>query len=268
MIALEGRTALVTGASAGIGREIAKVLAREVGTLVLVARRRDRLEELANELRAVRPELRVLVRAVDLIDRNATGEMLSALEREGIAIDVLVNNAGFGDYGLFDKREWPKFERMLELNVVSATFVLNRLIPSMVKRGFGAILNVGSAAGMFPSPGMGSYAATKAYLNHLSEGLRAELAGTGVSVTALCPGPVATEFQDVAGARARPPMPRAFHVDVALCAEESVRALKRGRARVIPGVAMKAAVLSVEAIPKAVVRPFLRRAAKRLRAEA
>src|SRR5262249_24103418 len=143
--------------------------------------------------------LRVLVRDIDLIDRQATGAMLEGLDREGAAVDVLINNAGFGDYGLFEGSDWSKIERMLELNVVSLTFLLNRLIPPMTKRGFGAILNVGSVAGMVPSPGMGSYAATKAYVNHLSEGLRAELAGTGVSVTALCPGPVATEFQEVAG---------------------------------------------------------------------
>ncbi len=263
---LAGRTALVTGASAGIGREIARVLAREVGTLVLVARREDRLAELAAELGKAHGDLRVLVRAVDLADRAATGAMLDALEREGVATDVLVNNAGFGDRTLFEKSGWTKTEQMLELNVVSATFLLHRLIPPMIGRGFGAVLNVGSTAGMFPSPGLGVYSATKAYVNLLSEALHAELAGTGVSVTVLCPGPVPTEFQEVAGTAGRHAMPKPFHIDAAQCAEEAVAALKAGEARRNPGIRVRAAMVSVEALPKVVVRQMALRMAKRERA--
>jgi short-subunit dehydrogenase len=262
---LAGKTALVTGASAGIGQELARVLAREVVTLVLVARRRDRLEALSDELRSAWPRLRVLVRDVDVSDRRATQAMLDELAAEGEVIDVLINNAGLGDYGLFEYAEWSKLERMLEVNVVGATFLLNRVVPSMVERGFGAILNVGSFAGIVPSPGMGVYSATKAYVNHLSACLSAELAGTGVSVTVLCPGPVETEFQAVAGTGARPPMPRSFYVDVTACAEEAVQALKRRKARLIPGAAVKVAALSIEALPKAVLRPVLARTAKRIR---
>jgi hypothetical protein len=262
-----GRTALVTGASAGIGREIARLLAAEVGTLVLLARREDRLQELARELTASKPNLRVIVRAVDLNDRAATGKVLDGLEREGIAVDVFINNAGFGDYGLFEKRGWTKTEQMVELNVVSATYLLHRLVPPMVGRGFGAVLNVGSTAGMFALPGYAVYAATKAYVNHLSEALYAELAGTGVSVTVLCPGPVPTEFQEVAGSKGRNPMPKAFHIDAVQCAEEALRGLKEGQPRVIPGAAVRAAMLSVEALPKAVTRPVAVRMGKRARAQ-
>jgi len=265
-IDLAGRAALVTGASAGIGREIARLLAREVATLVLVARREDRLADLAAELGALRADLRVLVRAVDLVDRAATGAMLDALEKEGVAVDVLVNNAGFGDWGLFERTGWTKTEQMIELNVVSATFLLHRLVPAMVGRGSGAILNVGSTAGMFPSPGFGVYSATKAYVNLLSEVLSAELEGTGVHATVLCPGPVPTEFQAVAGSKGRNPMPRAFHVDAAQCAVEALAALKAGEARVIPGAAVRAAMVSVESLPKVVVRQIARRMAKRARA--
>ncbi len=265
MLDLRGKTALVTGASAGIGREIARVLARDVVAIVLVARRRDRLEELAAELVARRPELRVLVRAVDLLDRKATGEVLDELAQGGERIDVFVNNAGFGDYGLFEKRGWDKIERMLELNVVSATFLLHRLVPGMVERGAGAVLDVGSSAGMLPSPGMGAYASTKAYLNHLSEALRAELAGTGVTVTSLCPGPVETEFQEVAGTGAREPMPRLLYVTAEQCAEEAVLAMRRGDARCIPGLPLRVAVVALEAVPKALVRPFLGRTGRRIR---
>jgi short-subunit dehydrogenase len=261
---LGGKTALVTGASAGIGREIARILAREVGALILVARRRERLDELAIDLAAASPGVRVVVRAVDLLDRAATGALLDALEREGERIDVLINNAGLGHSAFFHESEWPKLLQMLELNVVSATYLLHRVVPGMVARGFGAILNVGSSAGMAAAPEMVTYSATKAYLNLLSEGLRAELAGTGVSVTALCPGPVSTEFQAVAGVR-RQPMPAAFHVDATECAEEAVAALKAGRARVIPGLPMRAAMVSLESVPKALVRPMLARMASRIR---
>jgi uncharacterized protein len=258
-----GRTALVTGASAGIGREIARLLAKDVATLVLVARREDRLAELASELS--RPGLRVIVRAVDLLDRAATGAMLDALEHEGVAVDVLVNNAGFGDWGLFERTGWTKTEQMIELNVVSATFLLHRLVPLMVGRGFGAILNVGSTAGMFPSPGLAVYSATKAYVNLLNDALFAELHGTGVTVTALCPGPVPTEFQEVAGTSGRNPMPKSFHIDAVQCAEEALAALKAGQARCIPGKAVRAAMLSVEALPKVVARQAAVRMGKKLR---
>lgn len=265
MLDLAGKTALVTGASAGIGQEIARVLARDVATLVLVARRLERLDALSDELRQARPSLRVLVHAVDVSDQHATQAMLDALAAGGEVIDVFVNNAGLGDYGLFEQAEWSKLERMLQVNVVGATFLLSRVVPAMVERGSGAILNVGSFAGIVPSPAMGVYAATKAYMNHLSACLSAELAGTGVSVTVLCPGPVETEFQAVAGTGARPPMPRAFYVDVGACAEAAVHALKQRRARLIPGAAVKVAALSIEALPKAVVRPLLARAARRVR---
>jgi uncharacterized protein len=262
---LAGRTALVTGASAGIGREIARALAREVGTLVLVARRRDRLDELAGDLTAAQPKLRVIVRAVDLLDRAATSAVIDGLEREGVAIDVLVNNAGFGDYGLFEKSGWAKLEQLLELNVVSCTYLLHRLVPPMVGRGSGAILNVGSTAGMFPSPAFAVYSASKAYVNLLSEALYAELHGTGVTVTVLCPGPVPTEFQEVAGSAGKNPMPKALYIDAVQCAAEAITGIKEGKARVIPGAGMRAAMLSVESLPKAVARQIATRMGKKAR---
>ena len=260
-----GRTALVTGASAGIGRELARLLAKDVGTLVVVARREDRLQELAKELTSARSDLRVLVRAVDLLDRKATGEMLDGLEREGVNIDVLINNAGFGDFGMFEKSGWTKLEQLLELNVVTTTFLLHRLIPGMVGRGFGAILDVGSSAGMLAQPGFGTYAASKAYVNLLGEALSAELEGTGVSVTTLCPGPVPTEFQEVAGSEGTNPLPKAFRITAEQCAKEGIEALKARTPRLIPGAPMRTVVVALESVPRSVVRPFLNRMAKKVR---
>lgn len=270
MIELRGKTALVTGASAGIGREIARVLARDVGTLILVARRRERLDELATELKGKRADLRVLVEPVDLLDRAATGVLLDELETRGEHIDVLVNNAGFGDYGLLHEREWSKIERMLELNVVSVTFLLSRLVPRMVARGSGAVLNVGSIAGIIPSPAMAAYSATKAYVNYLSETMTAELTGTGVTMTVVCPGPISTEFQEVAGSNeglARPPMPPIMHIDAVKCAEEAVHAMAKGHARVMPGFVPRFMATVVDIMPKVIVRPAIANVVKKLRAK-
>ena len=257
-----GKTALVTGASAGLGREMARILARDVDTLILTARRQDRLDELAAELKQFRSELRVHVHAFDLNHRATVGVMLDGLEHDGVRIDILINNAGYGDYGLFEKSDWAKLEGMLELNMLSATFLLHRLIPGMVKRGFGAILNVGSTAGMVEMPGFAGYGASKAYLNHLSEALRGELAGTGVVVTALCPGPVETEFQSVAGTDKRGKLPGVIHVDATECAEQAITGLKRGRARVIPGVL---GAVPLGGVPRLLTRPLFARAGKKLR---
>jgi short-subunit dehydrogenase len=136
----------------------------------------------------------------------------------------------------------------------------------MVGRGFGAILNVGSSAGMFAIPSSGTYSASKAYVNLLSEALYSELQGTGVSVTVLCPGPVPTEFQEIAGSAGHNPVPKAFYIDAVQCASEALEALKARRARHIPGTGMRAVMLSLETMPKAAVRPFLARLGRRARA--
>jgi hypothetical protein len=256
------KTALVTGASAGLGREMARILARDVDTLVLTARRQDRLDELAAELKQFRGDLTVHVRAVDLADLAATGAMLDALAAEGTHVDILINNAGYGVYGLFEKGDWAKLAGMLQLNMISATFLLHRLMPGMVQRGFGAILNVGSTAGMVEMPGFAGYGATKAYLNHLSEAVRGELAGTGVVLTALCPGPVETEFQAVAGTDKREKLPALIHVDAVDCAEQAIAGLKLGKARVIPGLL---GAMPLGGLPRLLTRPIFSRVGKKLR---
>lgn len=280
---LRGKTAVVTGASSGIGLAIARVLAREVGTLVLVARRRERLEEAAAELRAAHPGARVLVRAVDLTDRAATGAMLDELEKEGLAIEVLVNNAGFGDRGLIDERPWAKLEALLELNVVTATFLIHRVLPGMIARGGGGILNVGSIAGIVAKPGSAVYGSSKSYVNALSEALHAEVAGAGVVVTAVLPGPVPTEFgalamkDDAAPVRAadaeeaatakRDPVkvPKVLRITAEQCAEEAVAALRRGDARVVTGAGVKVFSAVMDNLPRPVLRQVLARAASKMR---
>ncbi len=241
-------------------------------------------------LGARHPGLRVMVRAVDLADQAATSGFLDTLEVEGVAIDLLVNNAGFGDRGLLDTRPWAKIEALLRLNVVAATYLIHRLLPGMIARGSGGILNVGSVAGIVSKPGSAVYGASKAYLNALSEALHAELASTGVVVTAVLPGPVPTEFGDMAAkldatpvgtasgeeaasageaakAERRDPikLPNVLVVSAEACAEEAVRALREGRARVVPGGPVKVMAAVMDNLPRPMLRTVLARAAAKMR---
>src|ERR1700751_693014 len=191
-------TVLITGASAGIGREFARQLAPAVNTMILVARRNDRLEALELELKIINPHLEVFCRQVDLRDHAALERFCDWLDESGLSVDLLVNNAGLGDRGAFIDSEWAALRAMLQVNIGALTYLTYRILPSMRKTGCGAILNVSSVAGFLPVPNLAAYAATKAYVLSLSEALRAELRNSNISVTALCPGPVATEFGDVA----------------------------------------------------------------------
>lgn len=250
-------TALITGASAGIGREIALQLAPLAGTLVLVARRTDRLEALRTELLAINPELCVQCRTVDLSRREEVVALCDTLKDEALELDFLINNAGFGDSGSFETSEWAKIERMLEVNVVALTALCHRLIPLLRRYRPGAILNVSSIASLLPIPNLGVYAASKAYVSSFSEALRAELRGTGISVTHLCPGPVDTEFQRMAGREGQPERKHApdwVKVSVEEVARVALRAVAHDRARVVPGFWMMMAPIFFAVLPLFVLR--------------
>ncbi|WP_439102612.1 SDR family NAD(P)-dependent oxidoreductase [Congregibacter sp.] len=187
-------TALITGASAGIGEELARVHAENGGDLVLVARRKARLESLANELRADHG-VQVHVIVADLEKSGAAKKLMAQVDALGVAIDVLINNAGFGGHGKFHESGLERDQRMMQLNMVALTELSYYFAQGMVERGQGRILNVGSSAGFLPGPLQAVYYASKAYVNSFSQAIANELQGTGVTVTVLCPGPVATEFQ-------------------------------------------------------------------------
>ncbi len=261
-------TALVTGASSGIGREIAWQLAPLAAHLILVARREDRLEELSTELRELNPELRVDCRSVDLADPAQVSGLGDWLQSNQVKLDFLINNAGLGDHGAFEASEWERVERMLQVNVVSLTALCHRLIPLLRRHRPGAILNVSSVASFLPVPEMAVYAATKAYVSSFSEALRAELRGTGISVTHLCPGPVDTEFGEVAQrANESPddfrPMPDLFKVSAEHVARAALRGVARDRARVIPGALIMLTALAIGLVPLALLRLFFRSSAER-----
>jgi short-subunit dehydrogenase len=253
---LEGYNALITGASAGIGREFARQLADRARSLVLIARREQRLSELRDELRNRNAQLNVHVRVVDLCDKSQIGSLIAWLDQNKIDIDFLINNAGLGDYGSFATSDPGRNDRILQVNVVALTSLTRCLLPQMIARKHGAILNVSSSAGFLPIPAMTVYAASKAYVNSFSEALRAELRGTGVTVTALCPGPVHTEFGDVAKRPGGQPErgPEFVYVLAEKTARDALAAVEADRPLVIPGLAMKLGMFLVRITPMSILR--------------
>lgn len=262
---LDGCTALITGASAGIGREFARQLANRARTLVLVARREQRLNELREELRNRNSQLQVHIRVVDLCDNSQIQALVQWLDQNKLEIDLLINNAGLGDYGSIATSDIERDNRIIQVNIAAVTFLTRQLVPQMISRKRGAILNVSSSAGFLPIPGMGVYAATKAYVNSFTEALRAEVGGTGVSVTALCPGPVHTEFSDVAKRPDGQPetAPEFVYVSVEQTVRDAVAAIEDDKPVIIPGLAMKLAMFLVRITPLPVLRLGLRLGAKR-----
>lgn len=232
---LAGRTALVTGASGGIGLEFARGLARRGVSLVLVSRSGPGLSEIGQEL-SREHGVAVRVVSVDLAAEHGPESLWSRLEADGTGVDILVNNAGFGTSGAFDRIPIEDELAEIRLNATAVTELCKRFLPGMRERGWGRILNVASLAAFQPGPFMAVYYATKAYVLSLSEALSEELRGTGVTVTALCPGPTATGFFHRAGVEAGSPLKHAFGLmDANTVAECGLRALERGDRRAIPG---------------------------------
>ena len=192
-------TALITGASGGIGLEMTRILAKEGYDIIAVARRTDMLEKLKGELESLYGR-NVTVICSDLSEDGDVRKVFEIADKEGIEVDILVNNAGFGDYGPFAECDWDKQDRMIRLNVLALSHLTRLFLPGMISRGKGRILNTASVASFEPGPLMSVYYATKAYVLSFSEALTAELKGTGVTVTALCPGPTNTGFAKTANA--------------------------------------------------------------------
>jgi short-subunit dehydrogenase len=258
---------MVTGASAGLGEEFALQLAPRVRHLVLVARRAELLEKLAGRIRAEFPQTGVAVMAADLAVPEERARLVDALAEAGLVADLLVNNAGLGDYGEFATAEWPRLEAMLRVNVEALTHLAHLLVPGMIRRGGGAIMNVSSLASVLPIPDFAVYAATKAYVTSFSEALRIELREHGVEVLAVCPGPVHTEFGLVARRGENGPgMPGRewFYVPKGQVVTESLAALDHKRARVYPGLKIAAAALVLSALPICLLRLALARRPRRL----
>lgn len=227
-------TALVTGASAGIGAEFARQLAERGDNLVLVARRKDELEHLAAEL-ADAHGIDTEVLAADLVDPEGLGQVRRRLEDASNPIDLLVNNAGFGTYGQFVELDAERLRRMVKLNVEALVDLAHAAGAAMAARGNGAILNIASTAGFQPDPNAAVYGATKAFVRSFSRALHHELRSRGVTVTVLSPGITATEFQEVGELDPRG-ITTKFMMDVQPVVRAGLRGVSRGRAEVLPGV--------------------------------
>lgn len=228
-------TALITGASVGIGRELARIFAENGHDLVLVARNAEQLQQVAAECESI-GKIKARVLPKDLSLANAAREIFDELQRDGISVDVLVNNAGFGNYGPFAQVDLDADLRLIQVNVVALTALTKLFLPDMLARRSGRIMNVASMAAFQAGPLMSTYYASKAYVLHFSEAIANECAGTGVIVSALCPGPVRTEFQSRAGIHGSRLFKGNAAMDALTVALAGYRGLMRGRRIVIPGI--------------------------------
>ncbi len=260
---------LVTGASAGIGRALAREAAGRAEALVLVARRRERLVELAGELRRDHPALRVAVEVADVGDTASLGALADRVLGAFGRLDVLVNNAGVGAHALFEASEWSSLEAVVRTNVLGPLYLIRRFLPAMVARGRGGVLNVSSGAAVAPLPGEAAYSATKHFLRGLGKTLQLELTGTGVRLTEVLPGPVATEFDGVAGITEETGFGlEPLRISAEQCAREALRGFDEGRAEVYPGRANRWAMRARPLLPTALERRMMRRPVAALRAAA
>jgi short-subunit dehydrogenase len=251
-------TALITGASGGIGEALARLLAASETNVVLLARSADKLSALAGELaRAHGVQTHVMTR--DLSDPASAGATCDELAARGLDVDILVNNAGFATYGRFTETSAIEEARMLQVNVVTLTMLTKRLLPLMVQRRRGRILNVASTAAFQPGPLMAVYYASKAYVLSFSEALSNETSGTGVTVTCLCPGPTETGFQDRAQMRESKLFSTLGVMSAADVARAGYDGMIAGRAVVVPGLTNKLGVQVVRLSPRAAVRRVMRR---------
>lgn len=250
--------ALITGASGGIGLELARLCAKGGHDLILVARTREKLDEIAKYLSGMY-QVRTEVIVADLVDPEAPAAIHGAVEQLGMGVDVLINNAGFGQWGLYGRAELQRQLDMVQVNV-TALMVLTRLfLPRMVTQRKGRILNVASVASFMPGPLMAVYYASKAFVLHFSEAIGNELQGTGITVTALCPGPTRTSFATEAGFAESNLFSTPGVMDAAPVALAGYKGMMRGKAVVVPGFQNKFVLFMIRLGPRWLVRRIARR---------
>lgn len=257
------KTALITGASAGLGIEFARNFAKDGHNLVLVARRAEKMEALAEELKDEHGvEIKVMCK--DLSKMDEVQSIFETLQKENIHIDFLVNNAGFGDWGNFHESDWEKIEGMLDVNIKALTKLTYLFIKPMIQKGEGKIMNVASMAAFQPGPLMAVYYATKAYVLSFSEAIRTEIKGTGVTVTILCPGPTESEFQSVANLGKSKLFKHTRIPTSKEVVDFGYRELMKGSMTVVPGFLNKIVVKSVRFVPRKFVLKVARKIQERV----
>jgi short-subunit dehydrogenase len=261
--------ALITGASSGIGAAIARELAQRGHNVVLVARRKEKLDELAEEIRSAY-DVRAETLGCDLGKAASRQRLPARIESLELEISVLINNAGFATNGPFHESDSARELEQVRVDVEAVVALTSAFLPAMVRQGRGAILNVASTAGMQPLPYSAGYSAAKAYVLTFSEALHQELHGSGVIVTVLAPGPVATDFWQVsgwevgsAGKTFEDAVPRPAWITAEDAASAGVRGLEAGRRVVVPGLQVRAAMLATQYVPHAVKLPIVEWAMRR-----
>ena len=250
------KTALITGASSGFGARFAQLFAKDGYNLVLTARRTELLGQLKTQLEG-EYGIDVTVLTKDLSRPDAAAEIFAFTQQNNIHIDVLVNNAGFGNLGNFAAADLKKQQDMINLNVLSLVNLTHLYLQPMLEKGFGKVLNVASIAGFAPGPGMSVYYATKAFVLNFSDALATELKGTGVTVTALCPGPVNTGFADAAGFKKSVLFSGKDDGKAMQVSRYGYNAMNRGKAVALPDVMCKLGVFGVRLVPREFAKQFI-----------
>ncbi|MCP3100510.1 SDR family NAD(P)-dependent oxidoreductase [Myxococcus sp. K15C18031901] len=256
-------TVLITGASEGLGREVARQLARRVRTLVLVDRSRERLKPLRDELLARFPTLGVILKPCDVCDAGEVDDLLASLEAHFVKVDVLVNAAAEGTRGLYAEEGWSRLEGVLRSNVWVPALLTHRLLAAMLERGRGGVLNIGSGAAQLYLPGASLFAASQRFLDGFTESLRLEVEGRGVVVTRVAPGPLAGLDAEEGEDAVRP----FFQIPVARCAAEALVGFERGAALVYPGWGHRWVMRLLPLLPRALKRSLGRLALRGARRE-
>lgn len=250
--------ALITGASGGIGYEICKIMASDNHNMIIVARSEDKLKEVREELiRLNTVDVRYF--AVDLADEKERNRMISKIREQKLELDILINNAGFGDSGYFAEADWEKNERMIQLNITALTHITREFLPDLIRSGKGKILNVASMAGYMPGPLMSVYYATKSFVVSFSYALQHELRKTGVTVTTLSPGPVETNFFNEAGASNAAIMGILRPATAKSVAKFAYKRMMKGKKRAIQGLLNNLMLLSIRIIPSEITNPLISR---------
>ena len=249
-------TVLITGASSGIGRELARCFAADKSRLVLVARNTAALQSLAEEFHRAHG-IQTTVLTADLSQPETPARVFGELQQAGVDVDVLVNNAGFGAHAAFAELPLRRQLDMIQVNIAAPTELTGLFLPGLIERKRGGMLNVGSVAGFLPGPGMAVYFATKAYVLSFTEALAEELAGTGLTVTALCPGPTETNFGNVARAN-KTRLFKAPKMSAEAVARSGHRAFRKGRVLCIPGLRNNLVIFQTRVMPRSVERKIVK----------
>jgi short-subunit dehydrogenase len=261
MLSLDSSAVIITGASSGLGAEFARQLAPRAARLLLVARRREPMQELRAELERRWPALQVLICPADLATEAGRGELVAFVKTQGFAPNVLINNAGLGDYGAFTEADEERLRQQLEVNIGAVVYLTHALLPLLARPG--GILNVSSLASTLPMPDLAVYAASKAFVTSFSEALTVELAGQGLQVSCVCPGPTPTSFGSNAkrahGADTNRDGQEWLKMPPEKVVQQGLQALETGRTCVFPGRVVALAASLFRCLPRPILRWLLRR---------